>query len=497
MNNYNIDITRTTSQQSTAKGKQTASNASQVFAEYLNSVGSAGKSAPVNPSLTRDNSLLGKIFNKTPWPAEREISFSTPEKNVEATRVADEEKNTNRSTSSNDEDVKTSEDSTNDHDASNRSSEGKDTGTEASYTKNKDDVIERKDANSGETSEDSNVEVDVAAVVVEPTTQQTTSQSAAQPKQLAASSAVNQNATALAAQQNTKPEHVNSGSNKSGVAIVKITEADITSRPISNLTATTSVNALNSQDISTASANASAQDKSKGLVAANTTQTVNGKAAVPGQVAQAALANNAGQNGNNANAQSQNGNGMAKMDIGQVTNTKAQSQTTNLNFAETLAATSRTSKPTPTASMQSTLRSMNVTPADQLSIHIRKAVGDNKDSISIKLHPSELGRVDVKLEIVDGTTMKAMISAERPDTLDMLQRDSRMLEKALQEAGLKTDGQSLSFNLKQDGSEQGTASDRGSELAGSDTSSATEEDMAEATETIKQSSHDGDLDINV
>ncbi|WP_085900810.1 flagellar hook-length control protein FliK [Kiloniella majae] len=495
MNNYNIDITRTTSQQSTAKAKQTTASASQVFAEYLNSVGSGGKSAAANPSLTRDNSLLGKIFNKTPWPAEREISFSAPEKSVEAPRVVDEDTNSSRSTSSADEDVKTSEDSTNHNDASNASSESKDTRTETSDAKNKDDAIERKEADSGETSEESIA--DVAAVVVEPTAPQSTTQVAAQPKQLAASSAVNQNATALAAQQNTKPEHVNPGPNKSGVAIVKITEADITSRPISNLTATTSVNALNSQDISTASANASAQDKSKGLVTANATQTVNGKTATPGQVAQAALANNAGQNGSNANAQSQNGNGMAKMDIGQVTNTKAQSQITNLNFAETLAATSRTSKPAPTAPMQSTLKSMNVTPADQLSIHIRKAVGDNKDSISIKLHPSELGRVDVKLEIVDGTTMKAMISAERPDTLDMLQRDSRMLEKALQDAGLKTDGQSLSFNLKQDGSEQGATSDRGSELAGSDTSSATEEDMAEATETIKQSSHDGDLDINV
>ncbi|KLN59035.1 hypothetical protein WH96_19885 [Kiloniella spongiae] len=495
MNNYNIDITRTASQQSTTKGKQAASNASQVFAEYLNSVGSAGKSAAVNPSLTRDNSLLGKIFNKTPWPAEREISFSTPKESFETRSSADEEARTKSSTSSTDDDVKASEDSTNDHNASDALSEGKDHHADASEVENNDDISNHKETVSHDTSEESNS--DITAVVAEPTTQQTAAQSAAQLKQSATSSQANQAVPIATNQQAVKPENVNPGANKAGVANIKVTETDVTSKPTNNLTASASVNAQSSQDINTASANASAQDRAKGLATPTAAQSVNGKAATPGQVAQAVLANNSGQNGNNANGQSQNNNNMMKVDLGQTTNSKVQAQTAGINFADTLAATSRTSKPTPTAPMQSTLRSMNVTPADQLSIHIRKAVGDNKDSISIKLHPSELGRVDVKLEIVDGSTMKAMITAERPDTLDMLQRDSRMLEKALQDAGLKTDGQSLSFNLKQDGNDQAATSNRGSELAGPDNSASNEEDMAEATETIRQSSHDGDLDINV
>ena len=38
--------------------------------------------------------------------------------------------------------------------------------------------------------------------------------------------------------------------------------------------------------------------------------------------------------------------------------------------------------------------------------------------------------------------------ADKPETLDLLQKDSRFLERALQDAGLKTDNNSLSFNMQ-------------------------------------------------
>mgnify|MGYP000023523309 CR=1 FL=1 len=499
MNNYNIDINRAVSQQSTAKGKQ-APNASQVFAEYLNSVGSSGKSAAVNPSLTRDNSLLGNIFNKTPWPGEREISFSAPKEKFED-KVQDRAKAHEDTKSSAADHLADEEDNTAQHasddNGNTASSNPKDEQqADTSDIDNNDTIVEnKKSASNDTTATDSN---DVAAAVIEPASQQAPSQTVASLKQSAANGAANQGTPAtLAPQQNTKPESTNQGANNAGVANVKVTEAEVTSRPMNSLTGSTSVSAQSSQDANTASANASAQDKSKGLATATAAQTVNGKTATPGQVAQAVLANNPGQNGNSANGQSQSNNGMIKADLGQATNAKTQVQTGNLNFADTLASANRTSKPAPTAPLQSTLRSMNVTPADQLSIHIRKAASANKDSISIKLHPSELGRVDVKLEIVDGSTMKAMISAERPDTLDMLQRDSRMLEKALQDAGLKTDGQSLSFNLKQGGSEQNSTRNQGPELAGTENVSASDEDLTETADIVKKSSHDGDLDISI
>jgi hypothetical protein len=42
---------------------------------------------------------------------------------------------------------------------------------------------------------------------------------------------------------------------------------------------------------------------------------------------------------------------------------------------------------------------------------------------------------------------------EKPETFLMLQRDAQLLERALQDAGLETAGDSLNFELAQDGHE--------------------------------------------
>ena len=86
-------------------------------------------------------------------------------------------------------------------------------------------------------------------------------------------------------------------------------------------------------------------------------------------------------------------------------------------------------------------------PSEQVAVQIQRAVGQGADRISIQLNPEELGRIEVKLEMKDGR-MTAMISADRQETLDMLQRDARGLIQTLQNAGLQTDQGSLSFNLR-------------------------------------------------
>jgi len=82
---------------------------------------------------------------------------------------------------------------------------------------------------------------------------------------------------------------------------------------------------------------------------------------------------------------------------------------------------------------------------DQVSVKLSQAGKDGGGKISIRLNPEELGKVDVKMEIGRDGMVRALVSADRPETLDMLQRDSRALEKALQDAGLKTDSDSLQF----------------------------------------------------
>lgn len=105
------------------------------------------------------------------------------------------------------------------------------------------------------------------------------------------------------------------------------------------------------------------------------------------------------------------------------------------------------------------------TAVGQVAVKLTNTAADGGGRVTIRLNPEELGKVDVKLELGRDGLVRATISAERPETLDMLQRDSRMLEKALQDAGLKTDQQSLAFDLR-GGNGQPADRDQGSLASG-------------------------------
>jgi hypothetical protein len=99
----------------------------------------------------------------------------------------------------------------------------------------------------------------------------------------------------------------------------------------------------------------------------------------------------------------------------------------------------------------------NASIQDQVAIHMQRAVNNSVDKISIQLSPAELGRIHVKMTVDDDKQVSATITVERPATLDLLQRDAKTLERALQDAGLKTDSGSLSFSLQR--GNQGDSSD--------------------------------------
>ena len=84
----------------------------------------------------------------------------------------------------------------------------------------------------------------------------------------------------------------------------------------------------------------------------------------------------------------------------------------------------------------------------QVAVHIRKNVKDGNDQFTINLRPAELGGIDIKLDIGPDGRVSASVAVERVQTLELLQRDSRNLERALQEAGLQADSNSLSFSLR-------------------------------------------------
>lgn len=140
------------------------------------------------------------------------------------------------------------------------------------------------------------------------------------------------------------------------------------------------------------------------------------------------------------------------------------------------------------------LRPAAGSPAQQVAIQINRSVATGGQRISVNLHPAELGRVEVELRMSEDGALKALIIADRSETLDLLQRDARSLERALQDAGVKTDPGSLSFNLRG----EGQAGERGRAAAEAPATPRADDDPPGAgTEAAALRRHDGTLDLHV
>ena len=88
------------------------------------------------------------------------------------------------------------------------------------------------------------------------------------------------------------------------------------------------------------------------------------------------------------------------------------------------------------------------TPADQVAMKMSATAKDGGGKVTIRLSPEELGKVDIKMEISKDGLVRAVVAVDRPETLELLQRDAKGLERVLQDAGLQTDGESLEFDLR-------------------------------------------------
>jgi len=84
----------------------------------------------------------------------------------------------------------------------------------------------------------------------------------------------------------------------------------------------------------------------------------------------------------------------------------------------------------------------------EIGVQITRAAKSGIDRISIDLKPETLGRIEVRLDLGQDGRVSALILADSKDTLEMLRADARALQQNLQDAGLKTDGQSLQFDLR-------------------------------------------------
>lgn len=127
-------------------------------------------------------------------------------------------------------------------------------------------------------------------------------------------------------------------------------------------------------------------------------------------------------------------------------------------------ATSNLTPPAPGPSTQPTATAAGLTAgsettpqpaAEQVSVHIAKAVKAGLDRIDIQLSPASLGRIEIRLDITDRHHVSASLVADSRDTLDLLKADVRLLERVLHDTGLKTDSGSLSFHLRDQGARPG------------------------------------------
>jgi flagellar hook-length control protein FliK len=84
-----------------------------------------------------------------------------------------------------------------------------------------------------------------------------------------------------------------------------------------------------------------------------------------------------------------------------------------------------------------------------LAVEIATQAHAGNNHFEIRLDPPELGRIDVKLDVDRDGNVSTRLVVDRSDTLDLLKRDASSLERALQQAGLKTSDQGLDFSLRQ------------------------------------------------
>lgn len=145
-------------------------------------------------------------------------------------------------------------------------------------------------------------------------------------------------------------------------------------------------------------------------------------------------------------------------------------------------------------------------PVEQIRVRIQQDATKG-ETIKIALRPDNLGKVEVKLDIREGK-VNAQVVAETSEALEMMKTDARGLEKALNDAGLKADPGSVTFSLKDNGTQQQMAQQdqgQGSRQGGTPydrVSHSLEDDLAPAVGTIDalrsmQAAARGGVDVKI
>ncbi|MGW8280019.1 flagellar hook-length control protein FliK [Sphingomonas aurantiaca] len=87
----------------------------------------------------------------------------------------------------------------------------------------------------------------------------------------------------------------------------------------------------------------------------------------------------------------------------------------------------------------------------EMGVAIVHRLSAGEEELVVRLEPAALGRIEVRMAFDDQGGLRAVIAADSPVALDMLRRDSADLSRALNDAGIRNDGQSLRFQADGNG----------------------------------------------
>lgn len=113
-------------------------------------------------------------------------------------------------------------------------------------------------------------------------------------------------------------------------------------------------------------------------------------------------------------------------------------------------ATPMIASPLTSPVVQSSSATQSIPAVQTVAAIINKAAKEGgPQTISLRLDPPDLGKLEVQMKYNKGESLKVHLIVEKADTAELFQKDAHVLESALKNAGIQTDGSSLSFEFSQ------------------------------------------------
>jgi flagellar hook-length control protein FliK len=128
--------------------------------------------------------------------------------------------------------------------------------------------------------------------------------------------------------------------------------------------------------------------------------------------------------------------------------TLADSSNTVVPVTGTFQAQLTAASGAPAPSLSVTAATNAPVPLSGLALEIATSARSGKSRFDIRLDPAELGRIDVRIDVDRNGQVTSHLTVEKPETLSLLRQDAPQLQRALDDAGLKTGSGGLQFSLR-------------------------------------------------